>query len=294
MDRFDQTSMRTRRAAVAEVLFDAWTRAASNELRRHEGATLNQFWVLLIASDHGSISISAMVELLELNYTTIAECVGSLERLGAVAKTVDENDRRAFSVCLTDKGHKLFDALDLCLARTAKKALAPLTGHAKIEAMGMFHQLCERVDKPRRAGNLIRGDSAFLIACKQCVMVFSNLCKKHVLTPLQGRIVLVLGCQGTLGIKRLRQMLFQDAPTLSRALKKLESLGYIRKTPGNTKRETNVALTTSGKLCAGALAQETVETLESLLGSDFDGALFAHTLECLYASLVDNHDLLGD
>lgn len=55
-----------------------------------------------------------------------------------------------------------------------------------------------------------------------------------------------------------------------------------------------MALTTSGKLCASALAQETVETLESLLGSDFDGALFAHTLECLHASLVDNRDLLGD
>lgn len=294
MDQVDQTSLRTWRAAATEVIFDAWTRVASNELRRHEGATLNQFWVLLIASEHGSVPISTMVELLELNYTTIAECVGSLERLGAVTKTVDENDRRTFPVHLTNSGRKLFETLDLCLARTAKKALTPLTGQAKIEAMRMFHQLCERVDKPRRVGNLIRGDSAFLIACQQCAMVFSKLCGKQVLTPLQGRIMLALGCEGVAGVKQLRQALFQDAPTLSRSLKKLESLGYIRKTPGNTKRETNVALTTSGKLCAGALAQETVEALESLLGSDFDGALFAHTLECLHASLVDNRDLLGD
>lgn len=294
MGQVDPMSLRIWKAAATEVLFAAWIRTASNELRRHEGATLNQFWVLLIASEHGSVSTSAMAELLELNYTTIAECVGSLERLGAVTKSVDENDRRAFPVHLTAAGRKLFDTLDLCLARTATKALAPLTGQAKIEAMRMFHQLCERVDKPRRAGNLIRGDSAFLIACRQCAMVFANLCGGQVLTPLQGRIMLALGCQNVAGVKQLRQALFQDAPTLSRALKKLEGLGYIRKTPGSTKRETNVALTISGKLCAAALAQATIENLESLLGSDFDGALFAYTLECLHASLMDNRDLLGD
>lgn len=266
-------------------LADAWLRFLSHALRE-KNATLNQYWTLLITLERSGITIADMVSLLELNYTTIAECVGRLEVQGALTKTINENDHRCSVLRITSAGQQLFNELDKRLTQTVRKALDPLLGFQRIETMRMFHSLCSRVGKTRMMGNLVRGDSAFTITCAQTSMNFNSLCLNHGITPFQGHLILFVGQRDDTAVKYIRKRLLQDASTLSRTLNKLTQLEYIARTPGDNKREIKVILTPKGLSCASLLAEETTLLMKRLFAEDFLSDIYYQAIDALRTSLT--------
>lgn len=272
-------------AVDAEMIFDRWLSQAVGALRVARGATLNQFWILLLMSERPTMSITAMTELLELNYTTVAECAGQLQRMGALTKSCNDDDRRESLLTLTASGEQLMGELDRELIAVAKRALSSLTGSTRIQAMQLFHNACIRLDKKRMVGNLVRGDGAFLIICQQTAMSFAAICKKNIVTALQGHLLLAIGRHDTLAEKTVRELLYCDAPTLSRTIAKMEAAGLITREPGATKREKRLRLTPIGLQCASLIAIDTEEMLQQLFGDDYATDTYLQTIAALRLSL---------
>lgn len=272
-------------AVDAEMVFDRWLGRAVGALRSAQGATLNQFWILLLISERQPISITSMNGLLELNYTTVAECAGQLQRMGALAKSGNDDDRRESLLTMTVAGEQLMEELDRELIAVAKQALSPLTGTTRIQAMQLFHNVCIRLDKKRMSGNLVRGDGAFLIVCQQTAMNFAAICKRNIVTALQGHLLLAIGRHEVLAEKTARDLLYCDAPTLSRTIAKMEAAGLIAREPGATKREKQLRLTPIGLQCASLIAVETEEMLRQLFADDYAADIYRQTVAALRLSL---------
>ena len=164
-------------AIEAEMVLDRWRSTAIGALRREGSTTINQYWILLMLDRPDPVPLSAVVETLELNYTTVAEGVARMAADGTVAKAESEDDRRATMVALTPEGRALLGRLDHALVQVAKRALAPLSGQLRIQAMALLYSACVRLNKNRTVGHLARGDSAFLIICQQVASNFATICK---------------------------------------------------------------------------------------------------------------------
>lgn len=271
----------------AALVFDRWMRIIAGRLRTEYGSTINQFWVLLVTSERPGMPITAAANTLELNYTTVAECVGQLALAGALEKTEPEDDSRCALITMTGAGERLMDTLDRCLISIAKDALAPLEGKRRVQGLRLFFEVCVRLDKKRMAGNLVRGDSAFIITCQQIAVEFGRLCRQYHLSEIQGHTLLAVGQNGCISMRALREKLRLDAPTLSRAVSRLVERGLAKRIEGASRRETNVALTASGLQCASSLAEETDSMLARLFASDYGSTVFRQTVNALRASLEE-------
>lgn len=73
-------------AIEAEMVLDRWRSTAIGALRREGSTTINQYWILLMLDRPDPVPLSAVVETLELNYTTVAEGVARMAADGTVAK----------------------------------------------------------------------------------------------------------------------------------------------------------------------------------------------------------------
>ncbi len=136
-------------------------------------------------------------------------------------------------------------------------------------------------------GDLVRGDSAFIIACQQTALDFSRLCRKQHLSATQGHLLLALGSSGRTAAKELRRHLCLDAPTFSRALSRLTDAGLVTRIACASKREIEIALTSQGLACATDIAEETTKMLEALLGDGLRSPMGIRTIAALRASLEE-------
>lgn len=59
--------------------------------------------------------------------------------------------------------------------RGAKSALGPLQGDERTQALQLFFEACVRLNKKRMMGDLVRGDSAFIIACRKRPSISSSV-----------------------------------------------------------------------------------------------------------------------
>lgn len=271
----------------AALVFDRWMKIIASRLRAERGATINQFWALLVASERPGMPIATAASTLELNYTTIAECMGQLALAGALEKTEFEDDSRCALITMTRAGEHLMDTLDRCLMTVAKDALAPLEGERRVQGLRLFFEVCVRLDKKRMAGNLVRGDSVFIITCQQIAVEFGHLCRQYRLNEIQGHTLLAVGRGECISMKALRETLCLDAPALSRAVSRLVERGFAKRVKGASRRETNVVLTASGLQCASSLAEETDSMLARLFADDYGSAVFRQTVSALRASLEE-------
>ena len=147
------------------LIFDQWMRAIVSALRAERGATINQFWLLLLISEHPEHSAATAAATLGLNYTTVAACAAQLVREGALEKRTCDDDDRCSPLAITPSGQRLLASLDQSLITTAKSALDPLQGDERTQALQLFFEACVRLNKKRMMGDLVRGDSAFIIVC---------------------------------------------------------------------------------------------------------------------------------
>lgn len=225
------------------LIFDQWMRAIVSALRAERGATINQFWLLLLISEHPEHSAATAAATLGLNYTTVAACAAQLVREGALEKRTCDDDDRCSPLAITPSGQRLLASLDQSLITTAKSALDPLQGDERTQALQLFFEACVRLNKKRMMGDLVRGDSAFIIVCQQTALDFSRLCRKQHLGATQGHLLLALGNSGRTAAKELRRHLCLDAPTFSRAVSRLADADLVTRITCASKREIAIALT---------------------------------------------------
>lgn len=269
------------------LIFDQWMRAIVSALRAERGATINQFWLLLLISEHPEHSAATAAATLGLNYTTVAACAAQLVREGALEKRTCDDDDRCSPLAITPSGQRLLASLDQSLITTAKSALDPLQGDERTQALQLFFEACVRLNKKRMMGDLVRGDSAFIIVCQQTALDFSRLCRKQHLGATQGHLLLALGNSGRTAAKELRRHLCLDAPTFSRAVSRLADADLITRITCASKREIAIALTPQGLACAARIAEETTEVLEALLGDGLRSPVGIRTIAALRASLEE-------
>ena len=199
-------------ASETVLIFDQWMRAIVGTLRAERGATINQFWILLLISERPQQSAATAAATLGLNYTTVAACAAQLVRKGALEKRTCDDDNRYSPLAITPAGQRLLASLDQSLITAAKSALDPLQDNERTQALQLFFEACVRLNKKRMMGDLVRGDSAFIIACQQTALDFSRLCRKQHLSATQGHLLLALGSSGRTAAKELRRHLCLDAP----------------------------------------------------------------------------------
>ena len=276
-------------AIEAEMVLDRWRSTAIGALRREGSTTINQYWILLMLDRPDPVPLSAVVETLELNYTTVAEGVARMAADGTVAKAESEDDRRATMVALTPEGRALLGRLDHALVQVAKRALAPLSGQLRIQAMALLYSACVRLNKNRTVGHLARGDSAFLIICQQVASNFATICKQNLVTAQQGHLLLAAASSDEpISAKEARRLLAFDAPTLSRTMARSESAGLVTRATGATKRERQITVTSLGLQCASLIAEGTEEMLRQLFGDDYGTETYRQTIAALGRSLRDD------
>lgn len=274
-------------AADAAFVLDRWMTITANHLRADQDATINQFWMLLLASERPAISIARAAGILELNYTTIAECAAQLVVAGALEKTSSEDDGRQALITTTAAGERLIGVLDQSLIATAKDALSLLDGERRVQGLRLFFDACTRLGKKRMMGNLVRGDSVFVITCQQTAIEFGHLCKRHLVNSLQGHTLMTVGKSGGASMGELRRHLLLDAPSLSRTISRLVDRGLANRDVGASRREANVTLTASGLQCASMLTEETEGLLRRLFGDDYGTSAYHQTIAALRASLEE-------
>ena len=272
-------------ATETALIFDQWMRAIAASLRDEGAGSINQFWILLLASERPRIPVGAAADVLELNYTTTAECAAQLAQAGTIAKTTSEDDGRRSLISLTATGTQRIAAFDQSLMGIAKIALDPLEGEGRIRAMHLLFSACKRRGKKRMMGNLVRGDSTFIMTCQQISIEFGRLCKRQGVSSIQAHAPVHVAQRESISAKELRGHLCLDAPTLSRTLTALADRGLISRQAGASRREVEATPTAIGMQYASLIAEETDALLANLFGDDYGSPAHLQTVAALRTSL---------
>ncbi|MEL6754761.1 MAG: MarR family transcriptional regulator [Pseudomonadota bacterium] len=77
---------------------------------RQAGVTLRQFSVLAAASQEDGPSQSRLVDLTGIDRSTLADMLNRMEKTGLITRATSEDDARAKSVALTDRGRDALEA----------------------------------------------------------------------------------------------------------------------------------------------------------------------------------------
>jgi DNA-binding MarR family transcriptional regulator len=95
----------------------------------------------LLASDDGSLRVTALAERLAVDTPTVTRKIQQLERLGLVARNADPDDRRAHRIRLTPDGRETLDRLTAAKRRWLSSLLEGWTTEdrtAFAELLGAF------------------------------------------------------------------------------------------------------------------------------------------------------------
>lgn len=89
--------------------------------------TFKQLGMLLIIFDHDGITQKKAGEIQQTDRTTVTQIVDYLEHKGYVIRKKDINDRRAYSLSLSDSGISLAAKIQIEILRIQSAYLKPLT-----------------------------------------------------------------------------------------------------------------------------------------------------------------------
>jgi DNA-binding MarR family transcriptional regulator len=90
-----------------------------------------QYGVLLFIEGNPYSSQKDISENLQIDRTTMVSHIDHLEGLGYVERTRNPNDRRSYSLLITDKGKDVLDSRWEFLIHTELEVLAPLSDEEK-------------------------------------------------------------------------------------------------------------------------------------------------------------------
>ncbi|QTD40135.1 MarR family winged helix-turn-helix transcriptional regulator [Sporosarcina sp. Te-1] len=90
-----------------------------------------QYGVLLFIQENPYSSQKDISENLQIDRTTMVSHIDHLENLGFVERTKNPNDRRSYSLMITNKGKEVLDSRWEFLSEVELGVLAPLETHEK-------------------------------------------------------------------------------------------------------------------------------------------------------------------
>lgn len=91
------------------------------------GITSRHYGIMLILSRESGLQQITIGEKLKIDRTTMVKLVDTLEEVGFVERHRDPNDRRAYALSLTPKGHEVLPEMSSLIIEKEKATLSALT-----------------------------------------------------------------------------------------------------------------------------------------------------------------------
>ncbi|MBT1075441.1 MarR family winged helix-turn-helix transcriptional regulator [Geobacter grbiciae] len=95
------------------------------------GLTPKQFSLLAFLWIEDNLSQTSLSHKTQVDRTTIGGLIDRLEKLGLVKRLPTPDDRRAYRICLTEKGRNLETELCAIAVQVTEKFLSPLTAEER-------------------------------------------------------------------------------------------------------------------------------------------------------------------
>jgi DNA-binding MarR family transcriptional regulator len=142
----DQGQQRSWRSYImgSTLLMDRLDR----ELRQNHGLSMPEYEVLvrLSESDCRSLRMAVLADAVSYSRSRITHTVTRLERMGLVARTAADEDRRGVAAVLTDKGYAALEAAAHTHVRGVREHLVDLASDEDLEAVGrVFDAVCDHL-----------------------------------------------------------------------------------------------------------------------------------------------------
>ena len=112
----------------------------SRKLNKEFGLTGPQLIVLQEISNHGQISITPLSRATSLSQATVTDITKRLETRGYIARKKREDDRRAVSLFLTEKGEEIIENLPPLLQEKFTDRFADLEDWEQMMIMSAFER----------------------------------------------------------------------------------------------------------------------------------------------------------
>lgn len=250
------------------AMLQGWQQQAERLLKDQHDTTTMQFWVLSVPEKHGRVSIRFTSSILDQKYTTVAEAVASLERKGAIEKHVIEDDRRVTLVSISEEGARLFRLWDATLVSLVCRAWDDFDDNERKQSLHPFYLMGKRLEKVRVFDGMVRGDTAFLIACAQISGDFQRISEEIPLSPAQAVLLALLREQGPSQPKTIARLLAKPPSAVSRLFREIVKRNLVLLSAGPSKREVTVSLTDKGNDLSEQIEKQMNDLLENRFGND--------------------------
>lgn len=130
---------------ISVAVFAAQTKAAGFEL------TPVQYAALASLHDHPGIDQATLAGLIAYDRVTIGGVISRLETRGYVERRVRDDDRRARSLTLTERGESLLQTIRPAVRATQDQIMAGLDQTERDEFLRLMHKLTETGNQLSRA-----------------------------------------------------------------------------------------------------------------------------------------------
>ncbi|MBL8116208.1 MAG: MarR family transcriptional regulator [Anaerolineae bacterium] len=118
------------------VLLDA----ADRKVLSRFGLSVSQYRLMILLSDYEGHHLTTLSDHLLCARSTVTRLIDQLEANGLVARSHDEEDRRAQFVCLTEKGKVVWEAVAVEHAAALEYALTGLSEPERSQLLVLFEK----------------------------------------------------------------------------------------------------------------------------------------------------------
>ena len=108
--------------------------------------SVTQCYALEVLVERGALRSNALAEVLRLDKSTTSRVVDALVRKGYVEKTVDANDARAVSLCVTRQGRALYTRINGELIAQQAELIRGLEGEVRAGATEIIRRLAKAAE----------------------------------------------------------------------------------------------------------------------------------------------------
>lgn len=105
------------------------------------GLRVAHYWVLALVCTDTHLSQRELADFLDMRPSQIVSVINRLEKHGAVARTVDPQDRRSNVVSATSRGRHLYEAAAAIVEETEAVSLSRLTATERIDLRLLLQRL---------------------------------------------------------------------------------------------------------------------------------------------------------
>lgn len=125
------------------------------------GLTRLQRLLLMSMARQGTLSMSAVTDLLEVGAATGSQFVRTLELRGLVARIRDEEDHRRRMVNITTKGRKVLDEAQEAQRERLERVLEQLSDVEREQLVALARHLAEVLSNDANGFSRLQGGSGF-------------------------------------------------------------------------------------------------------------------------------------